>query len=253
MATPRVNVEDFRRPLHDSLSKLGFEVHPFKIGWYNAVLPSALRVPHSDDTLAVLVISTPSMFELAFLPFLESNGCQGLSDPIDQCVKHNVTTAVSQCFPEEQVEVSFDYEMLPSRKPRFLAQTAAHVCGAAYYYQQADVPDQPWGDKKVYGVCVHPRLGGWFAVRALLLFPGVQVELLQTPPPDCVPSRDARIQLLDDFNLRWQDWSYRNIVAPIQTYSQKQREYFSLPPPPACCASAGLGLHTWGGKPPGPP
>ena len=60
------------------------------------MLPSALRLPHPDDTLAVVVISTPSMFELAFLPFLESSGCQGLSDPIDQCVKQHISTAVSQ-------------------------------------------------------------------------------------------------------------------------------------------------------------
>ena len=46
------------------------------------------------------------------------------------------------------MEVSYDYEMLPaSRKPKFLAQTAAHVAGAAYYYQEADVTDHPWGDK----------------------------------------------------------------------------------------------------------
>lgn len=55
-------------------------------------------------------------------------------------------------------------------------------------------------------------------------------ELQQTAPPDCVPTREDRIQLLEDFNLRWQDWSYRDIVPPVQTYSQKQREYFSTPP-----------------------
>lgn len=41
----------------------------------------------------------------------------------------------------------FDYEMLPSRKPKFLAQTAAHVAGAAYYYQRKDVKLDPWGKK----------------------------------------------------------------------------------------------------------
>lgn len=41
----------------------------------------------------------------------------------------------------------FDYEMLPSRKPKFLAQTAAHVAGAAYYYQRKDVKFDPWGKK----------------------------------------------------------------------------------------------------------
>lgn len=45
------------------------------------------------------------------------------------------------------MDVRFDYELFPSRKPKFLAQTAAHVSGAAFYYQQSDVKDQPWAEK----------------------------------------------------------------------------------------------------------
>lgn len=30
--------------------------------------------------------------------------------------------------------------------------------------------------------------------------------------------------------LSVQDWSYRDIVPPVQTYSQKQRDYFATPP-----------------------
>lgn len=42
------------------------------------------------------------------------------------------------------MDVRYDYELLPSRKPKFLAQTAAHVSGAAYYYQKSDVTDHSW-------------------------------------------------------------------------------------------------------------
>merc|ERR1712183_1107764 len=124
------------------------------------------------------------MFEQAFLPFMESIGCQGVSDPIDQCVKHYINSAVLQCFPDQKVDVSYDYEMLPSRKPKFLAQTAAHVSGAAFYYQQTDVTDHSWGNKKMFGVCVHPTFGGWFAIRSLLVFGGVALgsELVQPAP-----------------------------------------------------------------------
>lgn len=52
-----------------------------------------------------------------------------------------------QCFPGQEVDVRYDYELLPSRKPKFLAQTAAHVSGAAFYYQKSDVIDQPWDEK----------------------------------------------------------------------------------------------------------
>ncbi|XP_034036279.1 methylmalonic aciduria and homocystinuria type C protein homolog [Thalassophryne amazonica] len=242
MAATTVNVEKVTGTLEDSLSKLGFEVYPLKIGWYNSVVPPSWHLAYPDDSLAVVVLSTPAMFEQAFLPFLEDRGCQGLSDPIDQCVKRCVSSAVSQCFPGQKVDVSYDFELLPSRKPKFLAQTAAHVSGAAFYYQQADITDQPW-DKKMFGVCMHPRFGGWFAIRALLIFGGVTVgpELVQPAPPDCVPSREDRIKLLEAFNFHWKDWSYRDFVRLIQTYSQKQRDYFATVP-----AQRFALLRSWG-------
>lgn len=252
----------------------------------------------------------------------------------------------------------YDYELFPSRKPKFLAQTAAHVSGAAYYYQQSDVRDQhspakvisihgeskcSWTKsltviltaqflqsctitsvlcisfcylQKMFGVCVHPRFGGWFAIRALLVFGGMTVgpELVQPAPPDCVPCREDRIRLLEAFNFHWQvqdlstgrhencdahseqspgvasrlflsvasrqmafrwetcplwgyccrvsvhsvstiggarkvitdmshhqDWSYRDIIHPVQTYSQKQREYFATSPNQRLAV-----LKTWG-------
>ncbi|XP_068599537.1 cyanocobalamin reductase / alkylcobalamin dealkylase [Brachionichthys hirsutus] len=239
MASP-VNV---RGLLEDYLSKHGFEIYPLKVGWYNSVLPPSLQLSYPEGTLAVVVLSAPSMFEQAFLPFMEERGCRGLYDPVDQCVKRCVSSAVSQCFPGQKVDVMYDYELLPSRKPKFLAQTAAHASGAAFYYQQSDVSDQPWGKKKMFGVCVHPRFGGWFAIRALLVFGDVTVgsEMVQPAPSDCVPRREGRIQLLEAFNFHWQDWSYRNIIQPVQTYSQKQRDYFSTPPAQRLAL-----LNSWG-------
>ncbi|KAM9761305.1 cyanocobalamin reductase / alkylcobalamin dealkylase [Menidia menidia] len=243
MAAPDDTVNLVIGLLKKCLANSGFEVYPLKVGWYNSVLPPSLHLPYQDDSLAVVVLSTPSMFEQAFLPFLEERGCQKLSDPIDQCVRRCITFAVSECFPEQKVDVRYDYELLPNRKPKFLAQTAAHVSGAAFYYQQSDVTDQPWAEKKMFGVCMHPKFGGWFAIRALLVFDDVMVgsELLQPDPADCVSSREDRIKLLEAFNFRWQDWSYRDIVRPVQTYSQKQRDYFSTPP-----AQRFALLSTWG-------
>ncbi|XP_022615038.1 methylmalonic aciduria and homocystinuria type C protein [Seriola dumerili] len=243
MAATTLDVQSVTGLLESWLPKLGFEVYPLKVGWYNSVLPPSLRLAFPDDTLAVVVLSTPAMFEQAFLPFLKESGCHGISDPIDQCVKHCVTSAVSQCFPRQKVDVMYDYEMLPSRKPKFLAQTAAHVSGAAFYYQKSDVTDQPWAEKKMFGVCVHPRFGGWFAIRALLVFGDVMVgsEMVQPVPPDCVPTREGRIQLLEAFNFHWQDWSYRDIVRPVQIYSQRQKDYFSTLP-----AQRFALLKTWG-------
>lgn len=135
MAASTANAECITGKFKDNLSKLGFEVYPLKVllfcfatttsscyllcgmlnslfqvfltlcniclqvGWYNSVLSPNHRLAYPDETLAVVVLSTPSMFEDAFLPFLKRGDFQGLSDPIDQCVRHCVSSAVLQvCF-----------------------------------------------------------------------------------------------------------------------------------------------------------
>lgn len=86
--------------------------------------------------------------------------------------------------------------------------------------------------QKMFGVCIHPRLGGWFAIRALLIFRHVLAgpELTRPVPVDCVKSREERIELLERFNLRWQDGTYRDIVPTEEQYSQQQRDYFWTAP-----------------------
>lgn len=71
----------------------------------------------------------------------------GLRSSDHSFIRPCVLISLSQCFPSQSVDVSYDYEMLPNRRPKFLAQTAAHVSGAAYYYQKSDVHSPPWADK----------------------------------------------------------------------------------------------------------
>lgn len=83
----------------------------------------------------------------------------------------------------------------------------------------------------IAGVCIHPRFGGWFAIRGVVLLPGTEVpDLPRKKPPDCVPSRAARITLLEGFNFHWRDWTYRDAVTPQERYSEEQKTYFSTPP-----------------------
>ena len=84
-------VEETRIKIGQVLEPLGFEVHPFLIGWYNdqvrrrratilffsifinfLKVSEKFRLPYPDSTLSFVVISQPSMFEKAFLPFLRS-------------------------------------------------------------------------------------------------------------------------------------------------------------------------------------
>lgn len=61
----------------------------FKIEWYNTFVDNRFKLNHDPNTFAVLVISTPSMFESTFLPFLFrkfKNDPESLTDPIDKCM-----------------------------------------------------------------------------------------------------------------------------------------------------------------------
>ena len=55
-------------PLASRLGPLGFECHPFLVGWYNERVGPKFKLPYGDDTAAVVVLSRPDMFELTFVP-----------------------------------------------------------------------------------------------------------------------------------------------------------------------------------------
>ena len=85
--------------------------------------------------------------------------------------------------------------------------------------------------QKIYGVSVHPKYGGWFALRGVIIFKNVQQpELPFRAPEDCVPSREDRIKLLESFNYHWQDGTYRDIVPAQEKYSEEQKKYFETLP-----------------------
>ena len=65
-----------------------------QIGWYNDCVRKPFEFKYDRETLAFILISTPSMFEKAFLPFLGSELCAGTRDPIDQCMDHHFKRAV---------------------------------------------------------------------------------------------------------------------------------------------------------------
>lgn len=214
----------------------GLEFYPFKIQWYNDRVQPAFHLNYDPNTLAVLLVSCPAMFERLFIPYLFSpDNSPSQLDPLDQCIRNKMTQLKEQTFSQFSVDMFQDFELHPlSRRPKVLVQTAGHVAGAARYYQRSDVVPDPWEEKeKIYGVSVHPKFGGWFALRGVLIFKNVLApELVQVEPFDCVPTRELKIELLEKFNRCWQNWSYRDVIAGQvqERYSAQQREYFGRAP-----------------------
>jgi len=64
----------------------------------------------------------------------------------------------------------------------------------------------------------------------VILFRDVLVpELEEKSPPDVVSDDRLRIELLEQFNFHWKDWTFRDIVPAEATYCQELRDYLTAP------------------------
>lgn len=219
----------------------GFESYPFQMGWYNEKVTSHFQFPLLDpETLAFVILSVPNMFENAFLPFLaqETDCLSDGGDLIDTCMRtrfKEFAESTKDEFAElvGEVEIIHDFEMVPgTRRPKVLVQTAAHISGAAYYYQQSDVEDPTWQlNRKMFGVCIHPKYGGWFAIRGILIFHGVKHPALPKAVSfDVLKTAEKKREVLERFNGDWKDCTYRDVLPVSAKYSEDQKLYFLTPP-----------------------
>jgi len=237
----------------EAATPFGFEVAPFKVGWYNeAVDDKRFAMSHlNPDTLAFVVSSAPCMFEKAFLPFVAQRLQSGQSiwDPLDQCMRHHFQR-MCDLFPEKSdgydIEAMHDFDMVSpvSKRPKVLVQTAGHVAAVARFYRQQDLDQDGLTAysilnggkqvKRIFPVCVHPKYGGWFGLRGVLLFKNVRVPgLVRQSPPEVLRSQEDIARLLYLFNDHWRDWRYRDVGLSASTaggeqYSELQKEYFAL-------------------------
>lgn len=129
-------------------------------------------------------------------------------------------------------------------------QTCAHISGAAYFYDPKMCSLK--GDakkvltvfllkvplltcktfKNLMGVCLHPRYGGWFAMRSVYIFSNVCVpDLDPVRIDDPLHNDESKIaDLLYKFNYHWRDSTYRDVIKVDAKYSPLQQEYFNTEP-----------------------
>lgn len=229
----------------------GIEVHPFNIGWYNdTILDKKFVLDGPYNTLAFVVISTPSMFEKAFIPYINSEFSDfklAVKDPLDRCMKKIFHVLCTPFQTEYDISPIHDFEINSiTKRPRVLVQTAGHVAGAVRLYQTSDTQKQQNNTEnvfenssqvnhetsgKLFPVCLHPKYGGWFALRGVLVFNNVSASdslLKLKDPPTILKSVYDINNLLCLYNYHWQDWRYRDIGMPhdVERYSEIQKEYF---------------------------
>ncbi|XP_036356451.1 cyanocobalamin reductase / alkylcobalamin dealkylase isoform X4 [Octopus sinensis] len=128
-------------------------------------------------------------------------------------------------------DLIYDFDQKAPRLYSILVQTAAHVAGAAYYYQKKDVINNPWGDKTIFGISIHPQYGGWFAIRAAIIFKNLKfADLKKKDPVDAIPDQETRIKLLNMLNEDWEYWKARDIIKVSERYTEEAINYFKTLP-----------------------
>lgn len=204
--------------------EIGFEVHPFKVQWYNELVEEKYRLPYDADTIGVAVISTPDMFEKAFKEYLATGLYQ--SGPPTQKALIYYMEKVQKILPETDVRCYFDKD---EEKGIYLilTQTSTHVAGGAYYYQRRDVTNDPWDkDTKIYGFSIHPRYGGWISLDAAIFLKSLRYrDLPKREPVDCVPTDKERIRLLKMLNEDGDYWGVRDIIPVEKKYTEEHIKY----------------------------
>uniref|UniRef100_A0A1I7Y7I2 Cyanocobalamin reductase (cyanide-eliminating) n=1 Tax=Steinernema glaseri TaxID=37863 RepID=A0A1I7Y7I2_9BILA len=223
----------------------GFECYPFRIGSYNNVVADPFLLDYAPDTMAVLVVNTPRMFDVSFRRWLVDKADGGDHNDVAQIVPNPIQSfltdrldaakeALSYVSPFAiEIDTIHDYDMTPNRRPKILMCTCGHVAGAAYYYRPQMVPAlNSSSPKRMIGLSLHPRYGGNFAFRAAMVFPDLRLpaDFVEPEPPHMLHSENDVAKALDLFNNHWRDGRFRDCGDPKERYSKQQTDYFARPP-----------------------
>jgi len=196
------------------------------------------------------VITNPSFFHKTFAKHLSIHFGGNPSDRgdskdlFDECIKKTLED-LTDGLKHLKVRSIYDFDMdHATYRPDMLAQVAAHCSGIARCYRRQDLDQagvQAYQDlsggeadiSKVYPVCWHPKYGGWFGIRCLMIFKDIATvgdSLCQKDPSDKLTS-DQIAELLYQYNNHWADWGWRDVgLDKVEKYSEAQKQYFAQSP-----------------------
>ena len=83
--------------------------------------------------------------------------------------------------------------------------------------------------QNIIGVSIHPKFGGWFGMRGILIFKNVRVPSMPYIPPPDVLNEKQKIEVLNRFNGNFRDGTFRDIIPVEDRYSEEQWAYFKTP------------------------
>lgn len=154
--------------LVEGLVSRGLDIaQPLRLDWYNSSLPEGLgaritaRGAARGAATTLLVGNSRSLWDHFLDACKRDEGLLASGNPLDRYVETSLVAALAATCPGLRPRVLWSNQRtseLEGGEPGFVAvQRMAHAAGLAYLDQESHL-------------CLHPRLGPWFALRAVVLF-----------------------------------------------------------------------------------
>ena len=198
-------------------------------------LPQLVPVENAN-AVAFLILSNARFFDeivSGYRPDTES------SNFVDQTVDVILDRIKRDFHPDTRLRV-----WNTDRAPFFHVQTLGHVAGATEYVPPSSLVPRKEGDvignrdpciwgsaaSSVLGVSIHPKYGGWFAFRILIVMEGVTwpTGVEKSTPLNFLSAKDKDI-IVYEYNknpdlARWRDFNNGQYI--LEKYDTAQYLYF---------------------------
>ena len=80
------------------------------------------------------------------------------------------------------------------------------------------------------GLCLHPKYGGWFAIRGCLVFKNLTCpSLARKSAENVLVDLTDQMSAIELFNYHWKDCRFRDVIVAQEKYSEIQQRYFNTP------------------------
>uniref|UniRef100_A0A0M3JJA6 Cyanocobalamin reductase (cyanide-eliminating) n=1 Tax=Anisakis simplex TaxID=6269 RepID=A0A0M3JJA6_ANISI len=116
-----------------------------------------------------------------------------------------------------------DFEPLLHRLPMVSLQACGHISGATYFYPVKDPIDAKTGKKKLHmGLSLHPKYGGHFSFRGVIVFPDVRLldSYKENAPIRTLKTEESVEEALKLFNDSYFDNRYRDCGSPLKKHGE---------------------------------
>ncbi|KAK9826497.1 hypothetical protein WJX81_006518 [Elliptochloris bilobata] len=171
--------------LKNELRKCSIDVlEPLCVGWYNEEVDALERIKASPGQLAVLIGTTRNIWSAFTAACLRDEQLMQSDHPLDKFVEQRVRAAAAALGMPVRVFFGHD-EPTDGEGSRSVAlQRAAAAAGLAYLDAGSHL-------------CLHPKFGPWFALRATLVFDAVEYTGPRKPrvPNPLPPSTQAYLHM----------------------------------------------------------